>query len=535
MALMLIPQGLAYATLAGVPPVYGLYANLLPLIFYAMLGSSSVMSVGPMAITSLLTASALAGLGLTEAMDMVAAAATLAFMSGLFLLVAGLLRLGAIAHLLSHPVVHSFVTGAAILIILGQLKPLLGYHFDGNSAVAVVMGIGSDITAVTPLTALVGVTSLVILLGARYFGYGIFARLGITGSWVKTLLRLFPMLALIVVMGVVYQFQWQTELAVVGPLPNATPHLMMPSVEVSVLQDLWLPALVIGLLGFFESISIAQSFAIKERQPLNPNAELRALGVANIGSSVLQGFPVAGGFSRTMVNVESGAKSPLSGVFSALLIALALWLVSTPFAYLPISALAAMIIASVLPLVHFKPFVQAWYYDRAEFLAMLGTAAGVLLFGVEAGIATGVVLSIMTVVWRTSQPHIAVIGRVPGTEHFRNVDRHRVETKPELLMIRVDENLVFANAEAVMSRALEFVAQQPATRHLVLLMSSVSRIDVTALEMLKHLTAELKQQNILLHLAEIKGPVSDQLTDSDFFQQMTGKIFLSGQQAFEQL
>ena len=531
-ALMLIPQALAYATLAGLPPVYGLYASFLPLLGYALLGSSAVLSVGPMAITSLLTASALADLPLNNVAEQVLAAATLALLSGLFLLLAGVMRLGAIAQLLSHPVVQSFVSGAAVLIVLSQLQPLLGLSFGGNSTFDVLFGLWTQGKDLHPLTAGVGIMTLTLLMVGRVFGGQLLSKLGFSGALAASLVRLLPMIAIMVVMVVVFLMGWNNQLAVVGALPASAPSLTLPQPSFEWLQAMWLPALVIGLLGFIESVSIAQSFAIKARQPLNPNAELRALGVANIGSSLMQGFPVAGGFSRTLVNAEAGAKSPLAGVFTALFMLLLLLWASGLFDYLPITALAAMIIAASIPLIKIKPYLLAWRYDRSEAVAMLVTSGAVLLFGVEVGITLGVMSSLVIMIWRTSQPHMAVVGRVPGTQHFRNVDRHQVETYPELVMIRVDENLVFANAEAVYNRILDFVRAQPDCRHLVLLMSSVSRIDVTALEMLQHLVVELEQQQIQLHLAEVKGPVSDQLATS---QQLTCPHYLSAEEAFATL
>lgn len=534
-ALMLIPQGLAYATLAGVPPQYGLYASLLPVVLYALFGSSSVMSVGPVAITSLLTASALATLGELAPIDYVAAAALLALLSGAMLFLAGVLRLGALAQLLSHPVVTSFITGAAILIIISQLKPLLGLHVHGESSVELVWQLLNALGDTNLYDLGLGGGALALLLLSRRHTVRRLEALGVPASVARTLQRLVPMLLLLLGAALVFMLDWSDRLRVVGVLPVGSPTLGVPALRLEWVQQLWWPALVIGLLGFIESISIAQSFAQKERAPLDANAELRALGAANIGSAVAQGFPVTGGFSRTLVNAEAGARSPLSGVFSAGFVLLALWFATGLFAYLPIAILAATIISAAIQLVNLQAFRQAWRYDRAEAAAMFGTTAGVLLLGVEAGIGFGVALSLITLVWRSSRPHIAVVGQIPDTEHFRNVTRHQVVTDEYTLMVRIDENLFFGNAEAVAEQLLDAVTANPATRHLVLLMSSVSRVDVTALEMLLHLNETLQNRHVTLHLAEVKGPVQDHFEESALPAQLSGEIFLTAYQAWQAL
>lgn len=533
-ALMLIPQGLAYATLAGLPPQYGLYASLLPVVLYAVFGSSSVMSVGPVAITSLLTASALAPLALT-ANDYVLAAALLAFMSGVFLFLAGVLRLGALAQLLSHPVITGFITGAAILIIISQLKPVFGVSVHGENTVALVLALIAALPTANWLAAALGIIGVGALLLSRKYTVSLLIKIGVASNIARTIQRLVPMLLLLLGAALVFVFDWQTKLAVVGALPDGMPTFAMPTFNSSWFEHLWVPAIVIGLLGFVESISIAQSFAQKKREPLDANAELRALGAANIGSAWAGGFPVTGGFSRTLVNAEAGAHSPLAGVFSAGFVLLALWFATALFSFLPITLLAATIISAAVQLVNISAFRHAWRYDRSEGGAMLGTAGGVLLMGVEVGIGIGVALTLITLVWRASRPHIAVVGLIPGTEHFRNVTRHRVETNDKVLMLRVDENLFFGNAESVASEIITAHTQHTHCHDVVILMSSVSRIDVTALEMLHRLNDDFRLRDIRLHLAEVKGPVEDQLKENDFGTELTGEIFLTAYQAFQKL
>jgi len=533
--MLLVPQGLAYAVLAGLPPQMGLYASLLPLVAYAFFGTSMVMSVGPVAVASLMTAAALSTVAEPGSADYINAAIVLAALSGLMLFVFGLLRLGALAHFLSHPVISGFISGAAILIIIGQLRPLLGINAHGESAVQMLAGVLSALDTINPLTALIGVITLLMLMAAkRWLAKGL-TLIGIPAHAGALLSKLAPMIAVVASIFLVSLMGWENQLSVVGVLPAGLPSPVVPSVSVSLISQLWLPALAIGLIGFIESVSIAQAFAQKSRQRIDANAELRGLGAANLVSAFSGAFPVTGGFSRTAVNAEAGARSPLSGVLAAMMIALVLLFATGFFRALPNSVLAATIIAAAIGLVDIKTLRHSWHYDRAEGFALLGTAAGVLFAGVEVGIFMGIGLSLATIVWRASRPHIAILGRVPGTEHFRNILRHKVETKPELLMLRVDENLFFGNAEAVEQRILSALRDQPATRHLVILMSSVSSIDATALEMLDELNNSLLDAGVTLHLAEVKGPVMDRLEHEGFAKRLKGQIFLSANEAFELL
>lgn len=533
--MLLVPQGLAYAALAGLPAEMGLYASLLPLVAYAFFGTSMVMSVGPVAVASLMTAAALSSVAEPGSADYINAAMVLAALSGLMLFVFGLLRLGALAHFLSHPVVSGFISGAAILIIIGQLRPLLGIQAHGESAAQMLAGIFSALNTVNPLTAKIGIITLLALMASkRWLAKGL-TRISLPTHTAALISKLAPMLAVIASIILVSLMGWEKQLAVVGVLPTGLPSPIVPSVNINLISQLWMPALAIGLIGFIESVSIAQAFAQKNRQRIDANAELRGLGAANLVSAFSGAFPVTGGFSRTAVNAEAGARSPLAGVIAALMIAIVLLFATEFFRALPNAVLAATIIAAAIGLVDIKTFKHAWHYDRAEGFALLGTAAGVLLAGVEVGIFIGIALSLATLVWRASHPHTAIVGRVPRTEHFRNVLRHQVETKPELLMLRVDENLFFGNAEAVEQRILSALREKTTTRHLVLLMSSVSSIDATALEMLDALNSSQFELGITLHLAEVKGPVMDRLEHEGFPTRLKGKVFLTANESSEQL
>lgn len=533
--MLLVPQGLAYAVLAGLPPEMGLYASLLPLVAYAFFGSSMVMSVGPVAVASLMTAAALSGIAEPGSVEYINAAIVLAGLSGLMLFVFGMLRLGALAHFLSHPVISGFISGAALLIIIGQLRPLLGISAHGESAVQMAGAIISSLNTLNPLTSWIGVVTLLALIASKQWLAKILSALGVQEQAAALLSKLAPMVAVLISILLVQVMGWDAKVAVVGVLPEGLPSPVIPIVNINLLSELWLSALAIGLIGFIESVSIAQAFAQRNRQRIDANAELRGLGAANLVSAFSGAFPVTGGFSRTAVNAEAGARTPLAGVIAAMMIALVLLFATGLFRALPSTVLAATIIAAAIGLVDIKTLRHAWHFDRAEGFALIGTAGGVLFAGVEVGIFMGVALSLATLVWRASRPHIAILGRVPGTQHFRNVTRYKVEVRPGLLILRVDENLFFGNAEAVEQGILRALREQPGTRHLVLLMSSVSGVDATALEMLDSLNSSQFDEGVIVHLAEVKGPVIDKLEHEGFHERLKGKIFLSANEAFEEL
>lgn len=520
--MMLIPQSMAYAIVAGLPPQYGMYASILPLIAYALLGTSMTMAVGPVAVTSLMTASALAPLAAAGSPEYIAGAALLALFSGIILLACGVLRLGFVAKLLSNPVISGFTSGSSLLILIGQIQPLLGVSYDGDHALTMLVSAFEHISTLHAPTALMGVGALLALLLTRAP-----VRSGL-------LMKLAPMFVILCSIGVVIAMGLHERFAVpvVGDIPGGLPALSFPSLLGSGTRALLLPACLIALVNFVSSISVAQTLALKRKQRVSADAELRALGAANVASAFSSGFPISGGFARSLVNFAAGAQTPLAGVISAGMMALVVCFCTGLFSALPVSVLAATIIVAVAPAIDLAALKRAWHYDRADALALAGTAVGVVVLGVEAGIAIGVALSLASLVWRSSHPHIAVLGRVPFTEHFRNVLRYKTETLPHVLALRIDENLVFANAQSVDERIRDEVGQRTELEHVLLVLSSVSQIDATALEMLLELNCDLEQQGLKLHLAEIKGPVLDRLHNSMLISQLSGKIFLSAHQAF---
>lgn len=531
---MLIPQSLAYAMLAGLPPEVGLYASVLPLVAYALLGSSMTLAVGPVAVASLMTASALQPLAQAGTEQYIVLAAILAFLSGLMLLAFGLLRLGFLANFLSHPVISGFISGSAILITVSQLKHLFGLTTNAENVFEEVYQLITQLPHANPTTAVLGLATLAFLFFSRtYLGKGL-QKLGLASKTASLLARLAPMAAVIVSIVAAAQWNLATEagVTIVGDVPAGLPSLdvLLPNTEQ--LAALWLPALLISLIGFVESVSVAQSLALKRQERIQPNRELLGLGAANMASALSGGYPVTGGFSRSVVNFAAGANTPLAGVISAVLMAIVIAGLTEVFYHLPQAVLSATIVVAVTTLVDVSTLKAAWRYDRADALSLLATLAGVLLLGVEAGVLIGVALSLAVLVWRSSHPHIAIVGRVPGTEHFRNVQRHKVETLPNLLALRVDESLFFANASLVQSHIEACVAAQPKVEYVLLLCPAVNQIDSTALEALTQLQASLSAKGIRFMLAEVKGPVMDRLQGTHLGQALEGLIFLSAHDAF---
>ncbi|EZQ18015.1 sulfate:proton symporter [Halopseudomonas bauzanensis] len=531
-AIMIIPQSMAYAMLAGLPVQIGLYASLLPLLGYALFGTSMSMSVGPVAVTALMTAALLAPLATVGSEQYYQLAIWLALMSGVLLFVLGLLRMGFLANFLSHPVISGFISGASILIVLSQLPHLLGLSELPSSPAQLL----AAWQPVNTLVLIMGLLALAWLLYARSRLAGHLQRLGISAGAARLLARLAPIL--VVLIGLLITIAWDLGargVPVVGSLPAGLPALVWSTPDVVTLQALLLPAALISLVSFVESVSIAQSLARRKRQSINPDRELLALGAANAGSALTGGFAVCGGFSRSGVNVEAGANTPLAGVISAVVIGLILLTIAPLFAWLPLVMLAVVILVAVAPLIDLASLQRAWRYDRREGLTLICTAAGVVLLGIEGGIVLGVGLSVVTQLWRGSRPHVAVVGRVPGTHYFRNTQRHLVETEPQLLAMRIDENIFFANTKAIERAILRALRDYPDTRELLLILSAVNHIDSTGLDMLCELSLGLRERDIQVHLAEVKGPVMDQLEQTDWIQEQVSEIFPSTHIAFNTL
>lgn len=530
--LMLIPQSLAYAQLAGLPPQVGLYASIAPLVVYAIFGGSHALSVGPVAVVSLMTAAAIGSLGLADEAARLQAALTLAFVSGVMLTVMGVLRLGFLTSFLSHPVVSGFITASSLLIALSQLKHLLGIRAQGDTLPELLSGLVANVHDTNVPTLLLGAGVVAFLYWVRKRLKPLLLRAGLSARAADTCAKAGPVVAVLGTTALMWAFRLD-ELGVrkVGDIPAGLPPLTLPSLDPGLLSQLLLPALLISIIGFVESVSVAKTFAAKRRRRIEPDQELVGLGASNLAAAFTGGYPVTGGFSRSVVNFDAGAATPAAGAFTAVGIAVASITLTPMLHFLPQATLAATIVVAILTLVDIDTLRTTWRYSRADFLAVATTLLTTLLAGVEAGVSAGVALTLLTLLWHASRPHMAVVGRVPGTEHYRNIERHRVETHPSLIGLRVDEGLNFMNARQVEDRILALVTAQPAVRNVVLLCSAVNDIDASALETLESIVHRLGDMGVRLHLSEVKGPVMDRLRRSDLPGALGGQVFLSHHEA----
>ena len=534
--LMLIPQSLAYAMLAGLPPVTGLYASILPLLAYALFGSSRALAVGPVAVVSLMTAAALGPLFPAGSAEYIGAAMLLALLSGVILSLMAMLRLGFLANFLSHPVISGFISASGILIAVGQLKHLLGVPASGGNLLEIIASLWPSLPQIHLPTLLIGLASLAWLWWARARLKPVLQRLGISAGVAGNLTKAGPVLAIILAIVVVTAMQLaDSGVRVVGVIPQGLPGMMVPTLDLQLALELLPAALLISLVGFVESVSVGQTLAAKRRQRIEPDSELLGLGAANLSAAFSGGYPVTGGFARSVVNYDAGAQTPMAGVFTAAGIGLSVMLLTPLLHNLPQAVLAATIIIAVLSLVDLGSLKRTWRYSRPDGAAQLATLLGVPLIGVEAGILLGVGLSLLLFLWRTSQPHMAVVGQVPGTEHFRNIERFAVVESPEVLSLRVDESLYFPNSRYLEERIAELIAARPQVRHLVLMCPGVNLIDASALDSLENITERLHTAGVQLHLSEVKGPVMDQLKRSSFLQEFGGQVFISQFQALQTL
>jgi SulP family sulfate permease len=534
--IMLIPQSLAYAMLAGLPPEVGLYASILPILAYAIFGTSRTLAVGPVAVISLMTLAAAGTVAPSGTPEFIAAALVLALLSGLILMLMGVLKLGFMANLLSHPVVSGFITASGIIIATGQAKSILGIRASGEAMPELLSTLAGNLGATNLPTLAVGLASLAFLFWVRKGLKPALIRLGFAARPADLTAKSGPIAAVVLSTLAVVVFDLEAKgVKVVGEIPQSLPPLTFPVFDLALWQQLLVPALLLSVIGFVESVSIAQTLAAKRRQRIDPDQELIGLGAANIAASFTGGYPVTGGFARSVVNFDAGAETPAAGVITAAGIAIAALFLTPLLVSLPIATLAATIIVAVLSLVDLKTVSMVWRYSRADFAAMAATILITLGFGVEPGVLAGVALSLALLLWRTSRPHAAIVGRVPGTEHFRNVTRHTVITDPAIIMIRVDESLTYLNARWLEEYVLEKVADRPQVRHVILMGSAINAIDASALESLEVINHRLADTGIRLHLSEVKGPVMDRLARSNLLADLTGQVFLSQDKAFSTL
>lgn len=539
-AIMLIPQAMAYAMLAGLPPEVGLYASILPLIIYSLFGSSNFLSVGPVAITSLMVASSIAETSATGFTGgAIVVGVMLALISGLILLIMGLARLGFLMNFISHPVIIGFISAAAILIALSQLKHVVGIAipYDVSTLGILPYAIGNS-ELINLITATIGLSAIALLVLANKPLEKLLLSLGVNNQAATILCKLGPIV--VIVLGAlavkIFALDQIHSVAITGDIPAGLPIFNLSQLDFSIVKQLFMPALIISLVGFVESMSVAKALASKRRQKVEPNQELVALGLANISASVTGACPVTGGFSRSAVNYSAGANSGLASIITAIIIAISLMFFTPWFYYLPKAVLAATIIVAIVNLIDVKGMIETWRYNKADSASLIVTFLTVIAFGIELGIVAGIVVSISLYLLRTSMPHIAIVGRVGASEHFRNVKHYDVTVYQETLIIRVDESLYFANSRYLEDHLLIAVAEEQQLKNIVLICSAINFIDSSAAEALTNLIAELRDSGVTFHLAEVKVPVLRQLQRSELLQQLApGKVFMSTHDAVQEL
>jgi SulP family sulfate permease len=526
--IMLIPQSLAYALLAGLPPEAGIYASITPILLYAIFGTSRSLAVGPVAVISLLTASAVGQVAEQGTAGYAVAALTLAFLSGGILLAFGLLRLGFLANFLSHPVIAGFITASGILIAVSQLKHVFGVDAAGHNLPELLGALFAQLSGINWITLLLGAVAIAFLAWARIGLRSAMDRLPIPQLLADLLSKAGPVVVVVATTLAVWLFSLDRDgVQIVGTVPQGLPPFTMPAFAPDLLKELLVPAILISVIGFVESVSVAQTLAAKRGERIDPDQELIGLGAANLGAAFTGGYPVTGGFSRSVVNFDAGASTQAAGAFTAVGLALAA-VALTPLVYfLPKATLAATIIVAVLSLMDFSILKHTWRYSRADFTAVAVTILLTLLLGVEVGVASGVTLSVALHLYKTSRPHVAEVGLVSGTQHFRNINRHEVETRRHVVTLRVDESLYFVNARFLQDLIEERIGADSEVQDLVLMLSAVNEIDFSALESLEAVNERLIEIGVRLHLSEVKGPVMDRLRRSHFLTDLSGEVFLA--------
>lgn len=527
-AIMLVPQSMAYALLAGLPPEVGLYSSILPLILYGIFGTSRTLAVGPVALVSLMVASTLNQVAAEMPERLGEVPVLLALLVGLISLTMGLVRVGFVVNFISHHVISGFTSAAALIIGFSQLKHILGIDIPRSHNVVVIAQTAfENVASVNTASLTIGIGAIGVLYLFRGSLASLLGRAGVSDPLVAVASRGGPLFVVFAATLAVYIFGLHEArgVAIVGHIPEGFPALSFPAIDWALAEMVLPAALLISFVGFLESVSVAKALASRRRQKIEPNQELIGLGFANMAASLSGGYPVTGGFSRSSVNFQSGARTPAASFVTAAIVALTTLFLTPLFHHLPKAVLAAIIIVAVLGLVDVKSPVTAWRYSKADAAALAITFIAVFVFGIEIGILIGIAVSIGLFLWRASRPHVAIVGRVPGTEHFRNYLRHEVTLSNTVATVRIDESLFFANAVWLENWMLAFVADHREARHFVLICAAINFIDGSALETLERLDEQLESAGVTLHLAEVKGPVMDRLQAIGFADRLGASRF----------
>ena len=538
-AIMLVPQAMAYAMLAGLPPQVGLYASIIPLILYSLFGTSNSLAVGPVAMVSLLVLTGLSDIATPGSPEFIQLCLSLALLVGVMQIAMAAFRMGFLVNFISHPVLVGFTSAAAIVIGFSQIKHLSGISVErAEFPFQLVTNTISSMGDSNPTTLAIGLTSCLLLV---LFGHGVsplLIKFGVKESVASTVAKIGPLVVVVLAALVVLRGDLgsSSSVAIVGAIPPGFPGFTMPNVSLATIRSLLPLALIITLVGYMESISVAKSLATRKREKVDANRELFALGIADVGAAFTGGYPVTGGFSRSMVNFSAGVCTPLGSILTALFVATSVLFLTPMFFYIPNAVLAAIIIVAVIPLVDFKTPIKLWHYSRSDAIALLITFFAVLATGIEIGILVGIAATVVTLMWKMSKPHVAEVGRVGDSEHFRNVLRHDVELTEGVLAFRVDESLNFANAHVVESYVMEQVSDRPEIKSVLLISSGINDVDATGLEVLKTIYRELESVGVGFYMSDVKGPVTDRFALAGYEQSFLDEhIFLSADEAISKL
>ncbi|MBK8549373.1 MAG: sulfate permease [Saprospiraceae bacterium] len=510
--IMLIPQGMAYALLAGLPPIYGLYAGMVTLTVYTILGTSRQLSIGPVAMDSLILANGLAGLAVAGTNEYIALAVLLAMMVGLLQLSMGFFRLGFLVNFISNPVISGFSSAAAIIIAFSQLKHLLGITVEGEKVHEIIINIFRNIEQTHFLTFGLGIFSLVLLFGSRYLSNKIPSGL----------------LTIIVSILLVYFFHLdESGVKILMEVPSGLPPFEIPDINKSDMLTLLPLALTLAFVSFMESIASAKTIQMKHKDyEVVPNQELIALGASNLATSFFKGMPVAGSFTRSALNNDSGAKTGLSSFISALVLLIVLLFFTSGLYYLPYTVLAAIIIYAVAKLVNIRLAAKLWKSSRKDFIVFMATGLATLFIDIEAGITTGVLISLGLLIHGASYPHIAELGRIPTTRIFRNIERFQnLERYDSILIVRFDAQLFFANAHTLLEFVEAKIRQRPSIKHVILEASAINGLDATAVDMLIDINNDLKSRGIELYMVNVKGMVRDVLESNGLIHERSTQYY----------
>jgi len=533
-----VPQVIAYAFLAGLPAETGLYAAIMALLCYAAFGSCRTLAVGPTAILAMMSLESVSAFQTPGTLEYTLLASKLAMVTGGVLVLLRIVNFGAVVSFLSHAVVTGFITAAAILIITNQIPSILGLSAPpGTAVVAVLQHVASGVDSLNLAAMSIAIGAMFLLWFCRHHLEALLQSTGIHARWIGSLVKSAPMYAVIISVAIVWSMGLiqSSGVSVVGVIPNQLPTWAQMDLSLEEIQQLLPSALLMSMVIFMESTSIGAAVASKRREKIEPNQELVGLGLANLGSAMVGGFPVAGSFARTIVNSSSGAVTPVASLVTCVLVVITLVWLAPWFYYLPKGVLSAIIVMSAIQLIDLHDIRKTFQFNRIDSVTFACTFLAVLVLGVETGILVGIAISFLLLIRSSSKPHIAVVGRVGNTETFRNVLRYEVETSPQVLALRVDESIYFVNTRYIEVFLFNKIADSPAIKHVILICSSANFIDTSGLEMLELLQDSLAEVGVTLHLAEVKGSVMDKLKETEFFANMKGNVYFSTDIALKDL